>query len=91
MCQTPGIWGKLPLNFVDLWSANPTLELTPAGGAPITLTLTHTKDLDICVQLSRSGQPANDDKAIAFEKGEYELKVATNTESNIIIAWILTT
>ncbi len=60
MCQTPGIWGKLPANFVDLWSSRPRIELWAVrGGARAgpaqSLGLTHTKELDICAQAFRRG------------------------------------
>lgn len=100
LCQTPGIWGSLPKGFKDLWSENPSIVINSGDYSNVSLSLFHSKELDICTMLvkplvvvngtiPKSTYPAKE--RTAFNAGEHTITINAVGDLKIIIAWLITT
>jgi len=93
LCQTPGIWGKLPDGFVHFYESKAEMYVTLAvadkakfvfnQGAAKRLEVFHSKELDICSSLRLDG------KESGLPVGEHVLTVVPKATEKIIIAWLL--
>lgn len=95
VCQTPGIWGKLPDTFVHLWEGQADFFVTldvPAGPfvfdeakAVKIKAIREQIPHDLCVQLLLA---KDENKVLPI--GHHVVSVRPHDKANLIVAWLLT-
>ena len=96
ICETPGIWGKLPDGFGHLWENNVDVYVTmdvanKAAGFDFDKTKAHKyelyyekKSLEICAQIRQ------DATHVEVPPGEHVLTLVPHGQHKIILAWLVT-